>query len=197
MKTRILTVGILAAVLMLGLLAPATAQSPVSEFDTILADRVVATDNVTAPDVTVSDDLTVTDAATVGGALGVTGATTMAALNATGNATFGGTLAVTGAAAFATKVNIVPQTAITVTNAAVFTPTGSLQLIQAAGGVSPVLASGSSGQVVTLLNISNQTITIADTTGQLLSAAGALGQWDTLTLVWYGTSWIELARSNN
>lgn len=123
-----------------------------------------------------------------------------AALNtftASGNSNVDGTLAVGGALALESDVNLVPQTPITVTNAGTFTVGGGVQLIQAAGAVTPVLNSGSQGQKVTLLNISNQNITIADTTGQLLSAAAVLGQWDTLTLYYYGTNWIEVARSNN
>lgn len=191
MKLKHLAALLVAAILFVGLLGAATAQSPVSQFDTILAKELVTTgDTTTAGDATVAGTLTA-------GVLNATGNTAMSTFTASGNSNVDGTLAVGGRLAMATGYNLVPQTPITVTNAAVFTPTGSLQLIQAAGAVTPVLASGSSGQVLTLLNISNQTITIADTTGQLLSAAGALGQWDTLTLVYYGVNWIEVARSNN
>lgn len=186
MKTRILAVGILAVALAVGLLAPATAQSPVSEFDTILADRVVATDSMTAPDVTVSDDLAVTDAATVGGALAVTG-----------NASMAGTLAVIGDVAFTADVVLPAQATQTVTTSATFTPTGALQRITAVGSATPVLGSGSDGQVVILLNTGAQAITLADTTGQTLAGNWVGGQWDTLTLVWYGTGWFELTRANN
>lgn len=191
MKTRILTAALLVCALVIGMLVPATAQSPVSQFDTILAKQLVTTgDTTTAGDATVAGTLTA-------GTLNATGNTAMSTFTASGNSNVDGTLAVGGALALSTGYNIVPQTPITVTNAATFTVAGSLQLIQASGTVTPVLNPGTPGQVVTLLNISNQTITIADTTGQLLSAAGALGQWDTLTLVYYGVNWIEIARSNN
>ena len=191
MKIKHLAALLVAVILFVGLLGAATAQSPVSQFDTILAKELVTTgDTTTAGDATVAGTLTA-------GVLNATGNTAMSTFTASGNSNVDGTLAVDGALALSSGYNLVPQTPITVTNTATFTAGGGVQLIQASGSVTPVLNPGSQGQVVTLLNISNQTITIADTTGQLLSAAGTLGQWDTLTLYYYGTSWIEIARSNN
>ena len=185
------------AALFVSLLGAATGQSPVSEFDTILLERLIATDSVTAPDMTISDDLRVDGDLDAYGVLNVVGHTAMSTFETSGNVNVGGTLSVGGALGLSDNVSYIAQTPITVTNAATFTVGGGVQLIQAAGTVTPVLNGGSQGQMVTLLNISNQTINLADTSGQLFSAAWAGGQWDTLTLYYYGTSWIEVARSNN
>lgn len=116
----------------------------------------------------------------------------------TGNASFAGTVAVNGSdLAVSQMLAIVPQTAISVTNGGIITPTGTIQLLTAAGNVTPTIAAGSSGDVVTLINTANLTITIVDTTGYLLSGNIVLGQWDSATLVWYGTSWIQVAESDN
>lgn len=139
------------------------------------------------------------------GALQIDGATTIncavtnnGTLNQVGNASFAGTVAANGSRlAVAKYLSAAPQGEITVTNGGVITPTGTLQLLTAAGAVGASLGTGSSGDVVSFINTANQTITISDTTGTMLSANAALGQWDTLTVVYYGTSWIELARSNN
>lgn len=94
-------------------------------------------------------------------------------------------------------MNLVPQSALTITNGGVITPTGALQLLTAAGPVTATIAAGSSGETVVLLNTAAQTITIEDTTGQLFSGNIALGQWDSATLVYYGTAWIQVAESDN
>jgi len=122
---------------------------------------------------------------------------TGAAMNSDANATFGGTLAVTGDAALAAGLNLVPQTVISVTNGGVITPTGALQRLESAGNVTATLAAPSSGEMLVLFNSSNTTILIQDTTGQTLASDASLGQWDTLTLFGYGTSWVEVSRSNN
>jgi hypothetical protein len=186
------------AVLLVALLAGgAVAQSPVSEFDTILAERLILTDSLTVPDATYSDDVRVDGDLDAYGVLNVVGHTAMSTFEASGNSNVGGTLAVEGAFSASDNVSLIAQSPITVTNTGTFTVGGGVQLIQAAGSVTPVLNSGVQGQMVTLLNISNQTITLADTTGQLLSANWVGGQWDTLTLYFYGVTWIEVARSNN
>jgi len=115
----------------------------------------------------------------------------------TGNASIGGNLAVTGDTALAADLNLAPQTAISVTNGGIITPTGALQRLTSAGNVTATLAAPAAGQVIVLFNSSSTTITIEDTTGQALSANAALGQWDTLTIVGYGNSFYEVARSNN
>jgi hypothetical protein len=122
----------------------------------------------------------------------------IAAPNLTGNVSVSGVLSANGSKLVVAKMlATVPVAEITATEGSTITPTGSLQPITAAGAVTSVLAAPGSGDRVTLINTSANNITIADTTGQALSAAAVLGQWDTLTVVGYGSSWYEVSRSNN
>jgi hypothetical protein len=55
-----------------------------------------------------------------------------------------------------------------------------------------------SGQRVTLVNVSANTVNFADTSGVTeLSGSFAAGQWDTLVLEYVTDRWVELSRSNN
>ena len=136
--------------------------------------------------------LTVTDVATFTSSMSVAGAANLA-----GNTTVGGTFAVSGNTALATGLNIVPQTAISVTNGGIITPTGAIQLLTSGGNVTATLASGQAGQLLTLINTANTNVLIQDTSGQILSGDLTLAQWDTATFVFYGTSWIQIDESNN
>lgn len=144
-------------------------------------------------------DAYITGSATVATDLNVIGNQTVGGTSATtGNASFAGTVAVNGSdLAVAKMLALVPQTAITATNGGIITPTGTIQMLAAAGAVTPTIAAGSSGDVVTFINTSNAAITIVDTTGYLLSGNIVMGQWDSATVVWYGTSWIQVAESDN
>ena len=95
-------------------------------------------------------------------------------------------------------VRATAQTAITVTNGAAFTPTGTYQAIVAAGEVTPTITAGATdGNWLVLSNASAQTINVADSGTAKLSAAWAGGQYDVLVLRSDGTNWIEISRSNN
>ena len=191
-------VSILAAVVLVAvMLTSATAQSPVSEFDTILADKIIVTDSTTAPDVTASDDVTAGDDLTVGGDAGVTGATTTGTLAVTGNASTGGTLSVNGNMAIGGLVNA-PYASTVITNGTVLTPTETALALAPTVESTITLGAGTNGQIVILLNDSAQTIHLADSGTVKLSAAWSPGQNDTLGL-WYVTAvgWVELFRSNN
>lgn len=113
----------------------------------------------------------------------------------------GATLDVQAGAAVnvATVLNLTPARPITVTNGAAFVPTASYQPIVSAGTVTPTISTSGAdaGDVVRLVVTSNTTINLADTGNQVLSAAFAMGQYDTLTVVFDGTRWIEWSRSNN
>ena len=119
-------------------------------------------------DASVGDDLTVSDDATVAD-----------------DATIGGLLTHSAA------------DTITVTDGSAFEPTGSYQPITAAGEVTPTVTVGSAGQVVMIVNVGSNTINLADTGTAKLTAAFAMGQYDSLSLISDGTNWIELARANN
>lgn len=89
---------------------------------------------------------------------------------------------------------IEPQTAISVTNAGVITPTGSYQPLESAGPVTATLAACSTaGRVYWFINTVNQTITISDTGNTVMSNNAALGQYDALTMLCDGTRLIQVA----
>lgn len=124
--------------------------------------------------------------------------TDMATISNAGLMTLAGGLVISdGDATIADDLKITKQTAITVTNGAAFTVTGTYQPIAAAGAVTPTITMGAAGDVVMIVNTSAQTITIADTSTTMLSAAWAGTQYDTLTLLCDGTNWLEISRSAN
>ena len=174
----------------------------------IVAENSAGTDVLTVSNagaVVASSSMTA-DSAVIGGGYGSTGCTisTAGVLQCDGASTVGGLVITAGGATIsdgdvviADDVRVTAQTAITVTNAGAFAPTGTYQPIQAAGEVTPTITVGTAGDLLVLINTSAQTINIADTGIQMLSAAWAGGQYDTLTLWCDGTNWIELSRSNN
>lgn len=192
-RRMILLVVALLCALYLGVGLSAQAASPYSELRFL---RVLVTLLVDG-DATVGDDLTVTDDATVTGDLTVTGTSGFAAVTATSLTASTGLTLSNGDLTVADDLKIDKQTVITVTNGAAFTVTGTYQPIAAAGAVTPTITMGAAGDVVVIVNTSNQTITIADTGTTMLSAAWAGTQYDTLTLICDGTNWLELDRSAN
>jgi hypothetical protein len=102
-----------------------------------------------------------------------------------------------GDVVIADDVRTMAQTAITVTNGAAMTATGTYQPIQAAGEVTPTVTVGTTGDLLVLINLSDQTINIADSGTMMLASAVALGQYDSLTLWCDGTNWIQIATSDN
>jgi hypothetical protein len=164
---------------------------------------------------TLSGDLTAATAA-IGGGYGDTGASISAAgvgqfngaLTVDGASTLTGAVSapggmtgdVTGALTLATDdfVTLTPGTSITVTNGAAFTPTATYQPVVAAGEVTPTITAGATaGRLVVLTNTGTNVINLADSGTLMLSAAAALGQYDSLTIVSDGTNWIEISRSDN
>lgn len=128
--------------------------------------------------------------------------TTAAGLTVTaGGATItaGGLTLSDGNAVVADFARITAQTSLTVTDSTAFTPTGSYQPITAAGAVTPTLATSgyTAGDILYLVNNSAQNIVIQDTGNQVLASSYTMGQYDTLTLRFDGTRWVEIARSNN
>ncbi len=114
--------------------------------------------------------------------------------------TAGGVTISDGDAVVADDLRIVAQTAITVTNGAAFTATGTYQPIQAAGEVTPTITAGTAGQLLCLVNVSAETINLADLgdgNGQDLTAAIALEQNEAILLLSDGTDWLEISRAEN
>lgn len=86
---------------------------------------------------------------------------------------------------------------ITVTNGAAFTATAAIQPIAAAGAVTPTITIPAAGNMVCLYNSGSQTINIADTGNQVLTAAWAAGQYDWLCGWSDGTRFMETGRADN
>jgi len=86
------------------------------------------------------------------------------------------------------------QTAITVTEGGVVTPTGSYQPLQASGDVSGTLGvCGTAGREVIFINTVAQTIIITEGGNTVLSGNASLGQYDALTVFCDGTRWVQIA----
>ncbi len=94
-------------------------------------------------------------------------------------------------------LEIQPATAISITDGYVLTPTGSYVQLESAGTVTMSLGTVDAGHQLLLVNTANTTINIEDDGTAKLSAAGALGQHDSLLLISDGTNWIEVSRSDN
>lgn len=105
----------------------------------------------------------------------------------------------TGVFTTALGVAITPQTAISVTDASVITPTGSIQPLTSAGNVTATLDLGllNAGSVLILYNNSNTTIAITDTGTIKLSSNISLDQYDSAQLYYDGTNVIQLGESDN
>ena len=90
-----------------------------------------------------------------------------------------------------------PQTIITGT--AGITPTTSLHQLTSAGTVANTMSvtGFTAGQVVVLVNVGSNTITITDTGTTKLSANIALGQYDTLMVYFDGTNWVQISTTDN
>lgn len=91
-------------------------------------------------------------------------------------------------------------TTITVTAASAITPTASYQPITAAGAITDATLPTSgflAGQRVTFVNSGSNSITILDSGTSKLAGNAALGQYDSLTVLFDGTNWIETNRSDN
>lgn len=140
-------------------------------------------------------DTTFTSLAVTSGLTVDSGGLTVTAGGAT--VTAGGLTLSDGDLAVADDLVLTAQTEISVTNGAAFAPTGSYQPIAAAGEVTPTITVPAAGTVFTIVNTEAQTINLADSGTAKLSAAFAMGQYDSLTLISDGTNVIEIARSNN
>lgn len=106
-------------------------------------------------------------------------------LNASGGFAFNGPIAVATSA---------PLVGVASTAVA---PAGLLQPVSMATAGTVPITIPPIGQLVCIWNTGSETVTIADSGNQVLSASGALGQYDVLCGISDGTRFIEFARSNN
>lgn len=108
--------------------------------------------------------------------------------------TAGGLTLSDGDATVADFVTLTAQTAISVTDGGIITPTGSYQPLESAGAVTATMSSScTAGQVVTFINTVNQTIIISETETSALSGNASLGQYDAVSVLCDGTQWVQVA----
>lgn len=184
---RIVTTVTIAIVLMLIVGIAVNAQAIRNTFDWVIANQLTVNNtSALTGDVSMGDDLTVTDLVLA------------ADVTATDDAVTGDDLTVGDDAAIGSVLRLVAATSITVTQGATLSPTGSYQPITAAGNLSfGAITAGTAGDVLTVINASNTTITITDTSTLKLSGNLALGQYDSVMLLSDGTNWVQLATTNN
>ena len=184
---------IVAVVLVLALFVGVNAQAVATNFNWVVTKLLTVTDTATfTSDVAVAGASTLTGAVTAAGGVNVTSG----GMNVTGG-TSSTTLSVSSDTSLGADLSIAPRTAISVTDGGIITPTGTLQMLESAGNVTATLASGQSGQLLMLINTTDTTIVLEDTSGQIFSGNVSLAQWDTAEFVFYGTSWIQTGESNN
>ena len=170
------------------------------------ADDLIAGDDVTVGDVVTAADVTVTDDVTVGDVV------TAVDVTATGDLTVGddatvtdalstASLAVSSAGTVGTFLNVTGVTAISCTDAGVITMTGTYQPLESAGTVTPTLSTSATGvttgTLLCLINTADTTINLADAGTAMLGGARALGQYDSLWLIFDGTNWVEISTTDN
>lgn len=149
---------------------------------------------------------------TIAGTLALTGAS-----NFTGNIIGAGTIdiagttnlrgavtaaseTITGTLTVGTFLNTAPTSALPVVASTPIAPTRTFQILSSAGAVDPGgIGNGTTaGQILILEQSSNQTITLTEAgTLHLGAATRALGQYDTIILMWDGAAWVELAFTDN
>jgi len=125
-------------------------------------------------------------------------ATPVFQVNGSGNTTVAGTLGITGSTTVGGLFLLSKQGNVTVTDGGEIAATKSFVPLTAAGAVGTSnITTGAAGQLLVLMNVGSNTITITDTGTIMLAGDCALGQYDTLTLISDGTNWLEITRANN
>jgi hypothetical protein len=96
-----------------------------------------------------------------------------------------------------TWLNLTVQTEISVTNGAVFTPTGTYQLIAALAEVTPTISTSGFkvGDQLELHNTETPVINFEASGTLLLKDDYPMDQYDVLGLRWIGSAWVELYRT--
>lgn len=145
-------------------------------------------------------NLTVRDYFVNNGTEAVVGTETHAGTEAhSGAVTFIGAVTSTASNVSTAFQVLAPQTTIVVTEAAVFTPTGSYQPLSAVAAVTPTLSviGFAAGTQLQLVNTGTNAIRILDGAQAALTGNLTLGISDTLRLVFSGTQWLEVSASDN
>jgi hypothetical protein len=139
------------------------------------------------------------------GKIVTTGIVDTGTLAVTGTSTLTGVTTVTGNIVASSGLTITGQLAtltasLTITNGQPITPTASVMIVTPNNGnvVAAINRVGiAAGTRLTLINPVASTLTISDGTNQLLAGDIVLGIGDTASLIFDGTQWIEISRSNN
>jgi hypothetical protein len=131
-------------------------------------------------DITASDDLTVTDQLVVQGDITLSDDLTGVDLLT------------------ASKIRATKGTTQTITASAPITSVATFQPISAAGNIgTSAIAAGTAGDLLVIENIANVSIVITDENTTMLTGNITLGQYDTLSLIYDGTNWVQLTTANN
>lgn len=164
-----------------------------------IAEATITEATVTTATVTAAtlSGLTVNGNAAVTGTLDVDGQATVGSLIVEANGDVTGNWEVTDHLLTQAELYLIPPAALVLEDSDIITPTAAVMEITAASEVTVTLATAGDGQVLILVNTSDQTINIAEDASLVMANAAALGEGDTLMLVGVGVIWYELSRSNN
>lgn len=171
--------------------------------DTLITGTATVAAGIIADDLTLSDDLVVADDVRITGTLFVDTGAAILGNSSIGDGSNADDLSVWGDASINSDIILqgflrLDGEALAVTQDGIITPTNSYVELTAAGDVSTgVIASGTEGDLLFLVNTANQTITISDTGTLKLSGDLALAQYDSAVLIFEGTNWIQLSETNN
>ena len=177
---------VIAVVLVLALFVGVNAQAVATNFNWVVTKLL-----------TVTDAATFTDDVSVAGTLTAAGTADLASVLVSGNSNLSGNLIVDGYYAGQGETYFIPPTAVTVTDGAVITPTGTVLELTSAGAVGAELTAGADGRLLIIVNVGAQNIVISDTATIESTGDITLGQYDTLTLIGSGVKWYQIAASNN
>jgi hypothetical protein len=151
---------------------------------------------------TVTDTATFTSGVNVAGTLSASGGidaagTVVDTLIVEGNGDVVGNFEVADHLLTQAELYMIPPATLTITDGATIVPTGVVMELTSAGAVGAELSTAGDGQLLILVNVGAQTITISDTATIESTGDIALGQYDTLTLIGSGVKWYQVAASNN
>lgn len=195
MKSLRLGIAVALAALLLATVAYAAG---VTRIDRLLAKEVTVTDTLDVGGALTAASLT-TDAAVIAGTSMASGTSITAGTGVTAT-TFvnAGSFVKSGSyTEVGTLLKLTAATSVTVTNGVAFAISSAWQPITAAGTVTPTITIPAAGVRACIVNNSNQTVNIADSGNQILTAAFAMGQYDVLCGHSDGTRFIEISRANN
>lgn len=182
---------LIAILLLLALTVGVNAQAVATNFTWVVTKLLTVTDTATF-----TSGVNVAGTLTASGGIDAAG-TTVDSLIVSGNGDVTGNFEVTDHLLTQAELYLIPPAALTVTDGAVITPTAAFMELTAAGAVGAELPAAGDGQLLILLNVGAQTITISDTATIESTGDIALGQYDSLTLIGSGVKWYQVAASNN